>query len=546
MKKENYSHSPFLWFKRITIGSIILLIGLAAAGCNNQPLSSKEGAIPKLSSPKDFGPQKSVVVYYENDSTQALNYGITYAIMMRNLLGHFNTLVDLVDVKGYAAGQMSQYDNAIYIGGIYDYPLNDDFLRDVLKTSKPFLWINYNIWQLFKKPEWNAEQALGFKYLEVVNTTTLSDIVYKGQNLPHLDTDKEFNVIRVDAGEKCSTNAFIKMAGSSGPINEPYELTCGNFFYMAQNPFANFFASYLVVADTLHDFLGTKTQPQLRALVRFEDLTPGNVNYDLLRKEVDTLYQMGVPFSFGVIPVNYDPLGVNGTPGTLISLHKDFLLQDLITYMISKGGTAVMHGYTHQYITNSAMDYEFWDGANNRPFPEDGYDWALERVDKGIAEFKEAMGFAPIIWETPHYAASPNTYFAVAKRFPVVYERLQVFNSLDIPSAGKSVDYTDIKYITITTPYQLFNSFYGFRVLPENLGFLERGGIPELGFPPTPQGKEQLAQMYKVVRDGVVSFMFHHGQPESDLYDTIQRFQKLGYTFVSVQDLLNDVPPAFK
>jgi hypothetical protein len=108
------------------------------------------------------------------------------------------------------------------------------------------------------------------------------------------------------------------------------------------------------------------------------------------------------------------------------------------------------------------------------------------------------------------------------------------------------VDYTNVKYITITTPYQLFNSFYDFRVLPENLGFLERGGIPELGFPPTPQGKEQLAQMYKVVRDGVVSFIFHHWQPESDLYDTIQRIQKLGFTFVSVQDLLNDVPPVFK
>ena len=33
---------------------------------------------------------------------------------------------------------------------------------------------------------------------------------------------------------------------------------------MAQNPFANFFASYLVVADTLHDFLGTN-RPTLHA-----------------------------------------------------------------------------------------------------------------------------------------------------------------------------------------------------------------------------------------------------------------------------------------
>ena len=74
---------------------------------------------------------------------------------------------------------------------------------------------------------------------------------------------------------------------------------------------------------------------------------------------------------------------------------------------------------------------------------------------------------------------------------------------------------------------------------------MERGGIPELGFPPTPQGKADLAKMYTVVRDGVVSFMFHHWQPESDLYETIQNIQKLGYTFVSVNDLLKDVPPTY-
>ena len=115
-----------------------------------------------------------------------------------------------------------------------------------------------------------------------------------------------------------------------------------------------------------------------------------------------------------------------------------------------------------------------------------------------------------------------------------------------IPKTGASVDYNNVKYLPITIPYQLFDSFYGFRVLPENLGYLERGGIPELGFPPTPQGKSDLAKMYTVVRDGVVSFMFHHWQPEADLYETIQRIQKLGYTFVSVNDLLKDVPPAYQ
>jgi len=216
----------------------------------------------------------------------------------------------------------------------------------------------------------------------------------------------------------------------------------------------------------------------LRAIVRFEDFTPGNVNYDVLRGEVDTLNKMGIPFAFGVIPVNYDPLGVTGKAGKLIPLHKDFILQDLIRYMVRKGGTPVMHGYTHQHDTNSAMDYKFWNGKEDKPFPEDGYDWALDRIDKGIEEYKTALGYSPVIWETPHYSASPNTYFAVAFRFSVVYERLPVFNSMEIPKAGASIDYNKIKYITNTVPYQLFTSFYGFRVIPENLGYLERGGHP--------------------------------------------------------------------
>ena len=148
-------------------------------------------------------------------------------------------------------------------------------------------------------------------------------------------------------------------------------------------------------------FWAPTVQPSMRALVRFEDLTPGNVNYEVLRREVDTLNKMGIPFAFGVIPVNYDPLGVTGKAGKLIPLHKDFLLQDLIHYMISKGGIPVMHGYTHQHDTNSAMDFEFWNGKEDKPFPEDGFDWALDRIDKGIEEFKTALGFPPVIWETP-------------------------------------------------------------------------------------------------------------------------------------------------
>ena len=540
--KKQFGLNFKIFLHILIVASFLLLL----CSCTGKSGQNSEQVTALLYETAQFPPAKTVVVYYEDDPTQEWNYGITYAILMRNLLGHFSTVVTLANVKDYKSGDLNRYDSAIYIGSLYDYPLSDAFSWEVLNTAKPFMWINYNIWKLFEKPDWNAEAKLGFKYLYVDKITPFNKIIFKEQDLPRLDTDVEYNMVSIDVGSQCSVDAYIELKQKEKYVNAPYSIKCGKFYYMAQNPFANFFASYLVVADTLHDFLGTKVQPSLRALIRFEDLTPGNVNYDVLRREVDTLNKMGIPFAFGVIPENFDPLGVNGRPGKLIPLHKDFLLQDLIHYMISKGGIPVMHGFTHQHDTNSAMDFEFWNGKEDKPFPEDSYDWALNRIDKGIEEYKTALGFSPAIWETPHYSASPNTYFAVASRFSVVYERLPAFNSLAIPKAGASNDYEAVKYITITTPYRLFDSFYGFQVIPENLGYLERGGIPELGFPPTPQGKADLARMYTVVRDGVVSFMFHHWQPEADLYGTIQRIQKLGFTFVSISDLLKEVPPSYQ
>jgi uncharacterized protein YdaL len=320
--------------------SFLLILG----GCAGIAGQDSQQSVLAPSSAAEFPKAKTVVVYYEDDPTQDWNYGITYAIMMRNLLGHFSTVVTLADVKDYASGDLNRYDSAIYIGSLYDYPLSDSFSSDALNSSKPFMWINYNIWKLFEKTEWNAEAKLGFKYLNVDRITPFNKIVYKGQDLPRLDSDVEYNIVSIDVGSKCSIGATIELQQKEQPVKAPYSISCGNFYYMAQNPFANFFASYLVVADTLHDFLGTRVQPSMRALVRFEDLTPGNVNYEMLRREVDTLNKMGIPFSFGVIPVNYDPLGVTGKAGKLIPLHKDFLFQDLIRYMISKGGTPVIHG----------------------------------------------------------------------------------------------------------------------------------------------------------------------------------------------------------
>ena len=521
--------------------SLSLLLFLFLSGCA-KPITPAVNQI-EISPLESSSTTKDVVVFFDDDPTDQWNYGKLYALMVRNLLGHFDTEITLVDVADYTAGLLGDFQAGIYIGNIYDYPLSEDFLRDVFNSEDPFLWINANIWQLFDSEEWDAAERFGFEYVEseVINPDV--KIIYKDHEVPRLESDIYFNLVSIDMGSKCEELATLRFSETE---EEPYAIRCGEFYYITHNPLANFYTSYLVFADMLHDLLGTSTTESHQALVRFEDLTPGNVNYDVIREQVDFLYENGIPFAFGVIPVNTDPEGVWGEPGKTVYLYEDFMLQDLIEYMIERGGTPILHGYTHQYDSITGVDYEFWNGEEDIPFPQDGYSWASERIAAGIEQFEKALGYSPAIWETPHYSASPNTYFALSNYFDVIYERVMVFNDLTIVTEDIGMDYSKITNKTQTFPYQIFDSFYGMRILPENLGYLEEGGEDEFGVPPTPEGKIKLADMYSVVRDGVVSFMFHHWQPSQDFYDTINGIQELGYTFVSVADLLQEGPPEYK
>lgn len=535
MKKSCHSSQ-----KRSPVLIFIMLIALLAGCAKTEiPVVNQIEISPTENSSDD----KKVVVFYDDDPNDQWNNGKLYAIMVRNLLGHFRTDVTIADVGDYKAGMLGDYAAGIYIGNIYDYPLSNDFLNDVINSPTPFMWMNSNIWQLFNNDEWGAKEKLGFQFIESNIINPAVNIFYKGIELPRLESDVYFNLVSIEAGSQCTELAILQISGAQ---DQPYAIRCGDFYYITHNPMSNFYASYLVFADLLHDLLATDVVESHQALVRFEDLTPGNVNYDAIREQVDFLYKKGIPFAFGVIPVYTDPEGIWGEPGKTVYLYEDFMLQDLIKYMIEHGGTPVIHGYTHQHDSITGVDYEFWDGVKDVPFPEDDYNWAAGRIAAGIEQFKKALGYAPILWETPHYSASPNTYFALAQYFDVIYERVMVFNDLNIPSETNHVDYNNIPYVSQTFPYQIFKSFYGLRIIPSNLGYLEEGGEEEFGVPPTPAGKVQLAKMYSVVRDGMVAFMFHHWQPSQNLYDTINGLEEAGYTFVGVDQMLQETPPVYK
>src|SRR4030095_12765547 len=134
-----------------------------------------------------------------------------------------------------------------------------------------------------------------------------------------------------------------------------------------------------------------------------------------------------------------DPKGVNnGGKAEDYTLLQRPQVVAALKYMKSKGGTLLVHGYTHQYgsIANpydgvSANDFEFYlahvDAANNvvydGPVSGDSATWAASRLTAGQLELVLAGLAAPTMFEFPHYAGSAVDYRTVSSMFSSRYDR---------------------------------------------------------------------------------------------------------------------------
>ena len=285
--------------------------------------------------------------------------------------------------------------------------------------------------------------------------------------------------------------------------------------------------------------------------MRIEDVDSDS-NPRRLRRIADYLYSRGVPFSVAVIPLYKDPNGVynDGVP-VETPLSKDRQLVSALQYMQSKGGTILMHGYTHQYahVDNpysgvSADDFEFYRShisADNyviydAPPTEDSAAWAQDRLTRGLAEFAKA-GFAPTIFEFPHYAGSAIDYQVVQQQFGIRYDRgLYAADWCPNGACGAGTpDYTRIYGQFF--PY-LVRDIFGTVVIPESLGNVEPVEFNH-NPPRSPQDILDAAHANTVIDDGVQSFFFHPYLPLKDLRQIVQGLQGMGYEFVS-PDTLKD------
>lgn len=296
----------------------------------------------------------------------------------------------------------------------------------------------------------------------------------------------------------------------------PWIVRGGQFWYVASDPIAYHIegGAYLAFADALHDFLGQAHETEYKALLRLEDVHPKRETATL-RKAADLLFERGVPFTFTLVPVYRN----EATDETIyLSQSGEFL--ETVKYMISKGGTPILHGYTHQHSGESAVDFEFWSGTDGgHPIAGEEKTYASARVEQALSEcFLNEI--YPLAWTTPHYAAGQTDYDVFSHYFTTVVER-----RMPVEWYGSDQFF----------PYFIRSDLHKQFIVPESLGYVN----PAAGRDPAALLLD--ADAMKVVRDGWASFFFHTFLDLSMLTEIVDGIEQRGFRFVSLTELNNKV-----
>ena len=477
---------------------------------------------------KKPAPAAESVLILHDASGQYGWIGGLHARMLANLMGHFKLGVKFAPVDHYNPGDIERHKATFYLGTVFDNPLPAAFKREVMATTKPVCWFNFNLWQI---ADTNFQSKYGFRF-DYIDQSGYGTIQYKGESLTKHPLDPALGRTTILNPSLASAPALARQAATTNAI--PYTVHAGNFWYVADLPFS--FISeedrYLAFADLLHDILKMPHAENHRAVIRFEDVDP-TADTDKLREFADYLHSEGVPFCVAVIPVYVDPYGYynGGEPETVaMSETPEFLAA--LKYMTGKGGQIILHGYTHQYsnVPNpytavSGDDFEFFRATlddqgkfvDYQPLPEDSKPWVQGRLDAAQRELKRSHLNA-VAWETPHYAASELDYQVFAANFPLTMQRVLYFDH-EGRIAGQFY------------PYLIHRDIYGQKVVPENIGNVEP--VQWFNYPAhLPADMIRAAKKARVVRDGWANGYFHPYLDISYLQQIIAGVKAQGYRYV--------------
>ena len=501
-------------------------VGLGAVTSSVERLMAAPIRVPPQDCPvaSTAAPQRRALVLFDNEGGYAA-YATQTADLAANFVSHFAQPV-LQPVTRYHRGEMAQYAAVIYAGTTFGEPLPAAFLTDVRAATRPVLWLGGNISDLtdgaFARANgWRAGADRQGDY---------TSVVYRHVRLE--DDSNDLTGIDILNSAKADVLATAITAGGSSTA---WAVRSGALTYVAEVPLDDGNGSGLDRSFAVADLMGAMfgpVQPRHRMLVRLEDVGPATDPVQL-RQIADLLSADHIPFSIALYPVYVGP--VTQHPRARFSLTDRPQLIEAIKYMLAKGGTLILHGYTHQLGDTrnpndgqSGEDYEFlrvhynaqhsivYDGT-----PTDNpAAWTRQRIGMALAAIRAAGLPRPQFWQFPEYGASPAEYRVVASEFLARTDR------------GSYEQGSQLQTLTEQSPPYLVRDVYGSPVLPETLGYIanpnQASGPGSIRFL-----LAAAAAQKDVVSDNVAGFYYHPFLGVGPLRQLVNGLKQEGYQFVS-------------
>ncbi|HBG3221155.1 TPA: polysaccharide deacetylase family protein, partial [Clostridioides difficile] len=441
-----------------------------------------------------------VLIIYDSKKETAYNRDILN--IMRTLLGRFSSDIELLKLSNYDGEINENYYSHIFILGINENSYNNDkntknLISSLNSYKVTICWLGYGIENLLEHKKYNLDY--------VGKTNNIVSVNYRGKSY-NLDEHYVFNIVE----SKDTSNKVI------GSINDtlnkyPYIINDKNLFYVSKLDLDG--VLFYIFCDSLNDIFNIKTFDKGRIFVRIEDVHAFREPKNLV-EIADYLSSKNIPFTIALIPAYVNPKNHK-----VITLSESPEIVKAIKYMQDKGGTVILHGYTHQYKKEevSGEGYEFWDGKKDEPLKENMKIFVKDRVLNGLRVCIE-NGIYPLAFEAPHYAMESEGYKELKKYFSTYMGQHQN---------------NDKKFSTNTYPYIIrdteeFNIF-----IPENLGYID----PEDKF--TFQNIKENLDKLSIVRGFSGGFFFHSYLNIEYLKNTIEYLEKQNIEFMNLRDFNN-------
>lgn len=393
----------------------------------------------------DNAKEEKVLIVYDSFKFFPYNSNIVYSV--RELLGAFNTAVKVVNVADYKKGEIENYDYVFVIS--IEGELNKKiFIKDLKNYNKKICWIGEGI-DIFLQN--NSKYSI--RYID--SKSDITEVYYSNKeniNISkmekfYLDSKESFTVLK-----PYSKEAKIYAYLSNGKDYFPYIVNEKNLWHISRIDDNS--VIFYIFSDVLNYIFKVDKFKEGKVFIRIEDVHPLR-DTNKLKVIADYLYSEDIPFMIALIPTFVDTK--TGYVNSM-SDQKEFI--DTIKYMQEKGGTVILHGYTHQNSKEEASGegYEFWNGKENAPLKVDMEKYVYDKVGKGIKECVK-NNIYPLGFEAPHYAMDMRAYKEIKKYFSTYVGQYQ--------SSDKRFTSTAYPYILEDT--EIFNIF-----IPENLGYVEK------------------------------------------------------------------------